>query len=75
MCYHDLGMCLEPRLYPPGLPLPEYYVALPVAAANPLSVWGEADLAGVPSDGVAGEPLIPCLTEVIRTVDQDLVVH
>ena len=75
MCYHDLRMCLEPRLYSPSLPLPEDHVTLPVTAADPLSVWREADLASVPSDGVAGEPLIPGLTEIVRTVDENLVVQ
>ena len=74
MCYHDLRMCLESRLYSPSLPLPEDHIALPVTAADPLPVWGEADLACVPGDGVASKPLVPCLTEVVCTVDQDLVV-
>ena len=68
-------MCFEPRLYSPGLPLPENHVALPVAATNPLTVRRETDLAGVPGDRVAGEPLIPGLTEVVRAVDKDLVVQ
>jgi hypothetical protein len=68
-------MCLEPRLYSPSLPLPENHVALPVTATNPLPVWRKADLAGVPGDGVASEPLIPRLTEIVRAVDKDLVVQ
>jgi len=72
---HYLRMRLEPRLYSPSLPLPENHVALPVTAANPFPVWREANLAGVPGDGMASEPLVPCLTEIVRTVDKDLVVQ
>jgi len=72
---HHLRMCLESRLYSPRLPLPENYVPFPVTAADPLPVRREADLASVPGDGVASEPLVPCLTEVVRAVDQDLVIQ
>jgi len=75
MCNHDLRMRLESRLYSPGLPLPENHVAFPVTAANPFPIWRKADLTGVPGDGMASEPLIPCLTEIVRTVDEDLVVQ
>lgn len=75
MCNHNLRMCLEPRLYPPSLPLPENHVTLPIPAANPFPVGREADLAGVPGDGMAGEPFVPRLAEIIRAVDEDLVVQ
>ena len=67
-------MRLEPGLYSPSFPLPENHVTLPVTTTNPLPVRREADLAGVPGDRVASEPLIPGLTEVVRAVDKDLVV-
>jgi len=75
MRYHDLGMCLEPRLYSPSLPLPEDHVPFSITATDPFPIWREADLAGVPCDGVAGKPLIPRLTEIVRAVDEDLVVQ
>ena len=75
MCDHDLRMCLEPRLYSPSLPLPEDHVALSVTAADPLPVWRETDLAGVPGDGVTSKSFISRLAEIVRTVDEDLVVQ
>lgn len=75
MSNHHLRVRLEPRLYPSSLPLPENHVALPVTATNPLPVRREADLTGVPGDGVASEPLVPSLTEIVRAVDEDLVVQ
>ena len=72
---HHLRVCPQPRLDAARLPLPEHDVALAVSAADPLAVWGEAHLAGVPGDGVSSEALIPRLPEVVRAVDQDLVVE
>ena len=71
----DLGVCAQARLDPACLPLPKHHVALAVAAADPLAVGREADLAGVPGDGVAREPLVPRLAEVVGAVHQDLVVE
>jgi hypothetical protein len=72
---HDLRMRLHPRLYSPGLPLPEDHVTLSVPAANPFPVWREPDLARVPRDRVPSESLVPCLTEIVRAVDKDLVIQ
>jgi len=75
MCNHHFRMCLEPRLYPSGLPLPEDHVPLPVTTTDPLSVRRKTDLTGVPSDRVPSEPLVPCLAEVIGAVYEDLIVQ
>lgn len=72
---YDLRMCLEPRLYSPRFPFPENNVTLSIAAANPFPVWRESDLTRVSRDGVPGEPLVPRLTEIVRAVDEDLIIQ
>lgn len=72
---HDLRMRLHPRLYSPRLPLPKDHVTLSVPAANPFPVWRESDLARVPGDRMPSKPLVPRLTEIVRAVDQDLVIQ
>lgn len=70
-----LRMCLQPRLNPPALPVPEYDVALPIATADPLPVRRKPDLAGIAGDGVSSKPFLPVLPEVVRTVNEDLIVE
>lgn len=70
-----LGVRPDARLDAARLPLPEDDVALSVAAADPLAVGREADLAGVARDRVPREALVPRLPEVVRAVDEDLVVE
>ena len=71
----DLGMCMEARLYPAGLPVPEDDVPGAVPAADPLAVWRKPYLTRVPRDGVPREPLLAVLPEVVCAVDEDLVVE
>ena len=53
----------------------EYLGRSVAASREPLAVGREADLAGVPRDGVPGEPLVPRLPEVVRAVHQNLVIQ
>lgn len=70
-----LPVCPETRLDLSNLPLPEDHVALAVSPADSLSLGREVHLARVPCDRVAGETLVADLAEVVRAVNQDLVVH
>lgn len=70
-----LRMRLQPRLNPPALPVPEYDVALPIATADPLAVRRKPDLAGITGDGMTSKPFFPVLPEVVRTVNEDLIVE
>jgi len=72
---YDLRMCLESRLYSARFPLPENHVTLSIAAANPFPIWRKSDLTRISGDGVPGEPLVPRLTEIVRTVDEDLIIQ
>jgi hypothetical protein len=72
---HHLTMRLQPALDPPRLPVPEHDIPRTIARRDPLAVGRKADLAGVPGNGVAGEPLLPVLSEVFGAVDEDLVVE
>ena len=70
-----LRMRAEARLDSARLPLPEDDVPFAVAAADPLAIWGEPDLTGVSGDGVTSETLVPRLTEVVRTIYENLVIQ
>lgn len=72
---YNFGMGMKSRLDAPSLPVPEDDIAIPVAAADPLAIGGEANLAGVSRHRVASETLVPCLAEVVRAVDKDLIVQ
>ena len=71
---YNFGMGMQSRLDAPRLSVPEDDIAVAVAAADPLAIGGEADLAGVPGDGVTSKTLVPCLAEVVCAVDKDLIV-
>lgn len=68
-------MRLQPRLNPPALPVPEYDVAFPIATADPLAIRRKPDLAGITGNGMSSKPFLPVLTEVIRAVDEDLIIE
>lgn len=75
VCDDNLGVGAEPGLYTTCLPLPEYNVALAVSAAYPLAIGREPNLASVSGDGVSSKSLVSRLTEVVRAVNQDLIVE
>ena len=68
-------MRLQTRLDPTSLPIPEDNVAFTVPAADPLSIGGKSNLTRITSDGVSSEPLFAILPEIIRAVNQDLIVQ
>lgn len=68
-------MGLQSRLNPAALPVPEYNVALPIAATYPFTIGRKADLTGVPGYGMSSKPFLPVLPEVVRAVDEDLVIE
>ena len=69
MCNDNLVMRLEPRLYPSGLPVPEYDVSSAITTTDPLPIGREPDLTSVSSNRVTCESLFPILSEIVRTVD------
>ena len=71
----DLRMCPDPAFNPAGFPVPEYNVARPVAAADPLAVGRESHLACISRNRMPREALLAVLPEVVCRVDQDLVVQ
>ena len=56
-------------------PIPEHNVSFAISAANPFSIRREADLTGVPGNGVTSESLLSVLSKIIRAVNQNLVVQ
>ena len=75
MSNDHLRMTPQPRLDPPRLPIPAHDVALAVPAADPFTIRRKPDLARVARNGVAREPLLAVLPEVVCVVDEDLVVE
>jgi hypothetical protein len=67
-------MGLQTRLNATSLPVPENNVAFTVSTADPLSIGGKSNLTCITSDGVSSESLFAILPEVIRAVNQDLIV-
>lgn len=66
---NHLRMSLQPRLYPPRLPIPENNIPLSITATNPFSIRGKSYLTCVSCDGMTGETLFTILTEVVGAVD------
>ena len=75
MCDNDLRMRAQTRLDTTRLPFPEYHVPFAVAAADPLAIRREPDLASITRNRVASEALVARLPEVVGAVDQDLIVE
>ena len=68
-------MGLQTRLDATSLPIPEDNVAFTISTADPLSIRGKSNLTCITSDGVSSEPLFAILPEIIRAVNQDLIVQ
>ena len=74
MSNDNLLVTLQTRLDVSGLPIPEHNVARPITAADPFTIGREANLASIPSNLMIRKPLLPVLAEIIRAVDENLVV-
>jgi hypothetical protein len=61
----NLRMRLEPRLDPPGFPIPKHDISITISATNPPSVRGEADLTRVSGDAVPCESFLAVLAEIV----------
>ena len=70
----DFGMTPKLALDPTRLPIPEDHVTFCISARDPLAIRRKANLAGIPSHGMASKSLLPVLPEIVRIVEQDLVV-
>jgi hypothetical protein len=68
-------MGLQTRLDATSLPIPEDNIAFTISTADPLSIGGKSNLTCITSDGVSSEPLFAILSEIIRAVNQDLIVQ
>lgn len=75
MCDDDLLMSFQSRFYPACLPVPEDQVARAVTTTDPLSVGRESDLTCVSRNSMSCKTLLTVLSEVIRAIDEDLVVE
>jgi hypothetical protein len=74
MSDHNFGVSLQPRLDSSSLPIPEHNVSFAISTAYPFTVRRKSNLARVTSDRVSSESLLAVLTEIVRTVDQNLIV-
>ncbi len=74
MCNDHFRMCSEAGFDTTRFPLPENDIALPIATADPLSVWGEAYLSCIARDHMPSESFVSCLPEIVRAVHQDLII-
>jgi hypothetical protein len=68
-------VCFQTRLYPASLPVPEYDVPSAVAATDPFSIRRKPDLASITGNRMPCKCLFPILSEIVRTVYQNLVVE
>ena len=74
VCNDHLGVRLQPRLDAARLPVPKYDIAGCVATADPLAIRGETDFTCITCNLVIGKPFFTVLTEIVRAVDQDLII-
>jgi hypothetical protein len=74
MCNDNFGMRLHARLDTTSFPVPKDDIALGIAAAYPLTVGRETNLACVSGHGVTCKTLLPVLAEIICAVYEDLVI-
>lgn len=69
-----LGMATQPALDVPIFPVPEYDVSLGISRTDPSPIRREANLTSVPCDTVSGKALFAILPEIIRRINEDLII-
>jgi hypothetical protein len=72
---NDLGMTPQPALDTSIFPVPEYDVTLSISRTDPSPIWREAYLTSISCDAVAGKTLFAILSEIIRRINENLIVE
>jgi hypothetical protein len=75
MSNNYLRMTTQPALDMAIFPVPEYDVAFSISRTDPSPIRREADLTSISRDTVSGKALFAILSEVIRRINEDLIIE